>query len=221
MRGRMRWGLVCLVATLAIGCGRTAPLPGYVFEVDAGAAAAAGGSSSGGAGGAGGILAAAGSGGVANGGRSVGGYGGRAGAASQSGRAGADGTAGTGLTVVDRCRNEGPPPADGNPDGSDYHFGTPRTLLDIYPTYGYLELGDPNEDGYPDLLASSGGNLHLYEGTGPAAFAPYTPLPTGVSLYSYKPAPRFVDMDADGQPDIVVGHEEGMSVVWNDRGSFT
>src|SRR6266536_2119955 len=54
--------------------------------------------------------------------------------------------------TADRCRVPGPPPATGRPDGSDYHFGTPRAYAGGgLAHFDYLSLGDVDGDDHPDL----------------------------------------------------------------------
>jgi hypothetical protein len=73
-----------------------------------------------------------------------------------------------------------------------------------------------NGDRRPDLLGSANDDLHLYLATGPATLGALTPLATGSG--GYRRSAHFALVDADDRLDVVVGHEDGVSVVWNDEG---
>jgi hypothetical protein len=214
--GRAPWFVVA-----ALGCGRSELVPGWVIEPGSVAGTpsivvgGAAGSIEPGAAGTGGAGATTG-----GGGQGGAGHGGQASAAG-GGQGGAAGGGSAGAPILDRCRVPGPPPDVGNVDGSDFHLGEPSALLDIYPTYAEVSLGDVDGDRRPDLLGADTDELHLYLDASTPTLDELTPLEAGVKTYSYLRGAHLARVDVGDALDVVVGHPQGVSVLWNDgRGSF-
>jgi hypothetical protein len=104
------------------------------------------------------------------------------------------------------------------------------TIIEVTPfdgidvgTYSFPAFVDMDNDGDMDLvIGRGGGDLYYYENTGNATHASYTRRVAnpfdGVDV-GEKSAPAFVDLDNDGDMDLVIGSQEGDLHYYENTGS--
>ncbi|RMF06835.1 MAG: T9SS C-terminal target domain-containing protein [Candidatus Neomarinimicrobiota bacterium] len=86
--------------------------------------------------------------------------------------------------------------------------------------YSSVTVADLNHDGHLDLLCGDvGGSLYYYRGSD-TGWQPQASLFAGLDL-GYWLIPRFIDMDRDGDQDVVVGNDAGELVLLENQGSPT
>jgi len=112
----------------------------------------------------------------------------------------------------------GPPPATGRPDGSDYHFGTPRAYAGGgLAHFDYLSLGDVDGDDHPDLLLSDYFEPALLQlQIAPGRLGPPIKINVGATGFAAGTGAIFGKIGVSGKPDILVGLHRGLSVLLND-----
>lgn len=97
-------------------------------------------------------------------------------------------------------------------------FGLSATYYLALPT-----LGDIDNDGDFDLLVGEYyGNLQFFENTGTAtapSFAAPVMNPFGLTAGNYIAAPKFVDLDDDGDLDLIVGTYYGETLYFENTGT--
>lgn len=95
---------------------------------------------------------------------------------------------------------------------------------------GAIALGDVNNDRLLDLVVASrddhGEYVHIFLGNGQGGFRPLpqSPCTTSASIGSYKPSLRLVDVNEDGNLDIVTanGRRNRIEILFGDgRGGFS
>ena len=96
------------------------------------------------------------------------------------------------------------------------------TNVDIYASPEFADL-----DGDGDLDAFIGnvyGDTYYFQNTGNSAapaFAAALTNPFGITNVDFKATPEFVDLDADGDLDAFIGHDEGNTIYFENTGSST
>jgi hypothetical protein len=113
-------------------------------------------------------------------------------------------------------------PAQSNPFGL-----TGGLYTNFYNSLSTPTFVDIDNDGDFDLISGSGGSdFYYFENTGTAsspAFAAGQENPFGLPLYTYtnRTAPSFVDMDGDGDLDLLTGDGYGDFYYYENSGSVT
>jgi hypothetical protein len=149
----------------------------------------------------------------------AGGLGGGAAAGGGAGGAsGAGGDVATNVPFIDRCKEPGPPPAAGNADGSDYHFGE---VLEIGKTaWSSLLVADVDRNGRPDIIGLDWFTPAMtYLQLEPGKFSDGSKA-QDVRFDGFAPSTGIasLDIDGDGALDLVVtrGNNRGLTVLSND-----
>ena len=120
---------------------------------------------------------------------------------------------GTNLGDIKYYRN------DGTPSSPIFKYTKTYNALK-HSLYSFVSIAEVDQDSSWDaLVGDMNGNVYFHNGNGTDFVWPKNALTlTNVGYWS---APRFIDMDHDGDQDIVVGNEDGYLVYFENQGSAT
>jgi len=108
---------------------------------------------------------------------------------------------------------------DGSVSAPAFKYATTYAPLkhSIYSFVSFAEVtGDPS---YDALVGDLNGNIYFHEGSG-YSFVPASSAMTIGNIGEWS-APRFIDLDKDGDQDIVAGNDEGYLTYYENQGTAT
>lgn len=115
-------------------------------------------------------------------------------------------------------------------DGQGRFEAVPEAPMSFEYQPGAIAIGDVDNDGILDLGVASrdgdGEHVRIFPGDGRGGFSPVSrpPIVAGASIEVYKPSLRLVDLDEDGNLDIVTanGRRNRIEILFGDgRGGFS
>lgn len=106
---------------------------------------------------------------------------------------------------------------DGSPSAPAFKYATTYTTLK-HSIYSFVTFAEVTGDAsYDALIGDLNGNIYYHIGSG-YSFASSSLLIANIGEWS---APRFIDMDKDGDQDIVAGNSDGYLSYFENQGSPT
>ena len=107
----------------------------------------------------------------------------------------------------------------GTPSVATFKYNQTHSNLK-HSIYSFVSLAEVNgDDSYDALVGDLGGNIYYHEGSG-SGFVNASGALTIANIGDWS-APRFVDLDNDGDQDIVAGNGDGLLFYFKNEGSAT
>jgi len=108
---------------------------------------------------------------------------------------------------------------DGSPTAPAFTYATTYTPLK-HSLYSFVSFAEVTGDvSYDALVGDFNGNIYFHEGSG-YSFVPASSAMIIDNVGGWS-APRFIDLDNDGDQDIVAGNEDGYLIYYENRGTAT
>ncbi|MCD6337285.1 MAG: T9SS type A sorting domain-containing protein [Candidatus Marinimicrobia bacterium] len=106
---------------------------------------------------------------------------------------------------------------DGSPSAPAFTYATTYTPLK-HSLYSFVSFAEVTGDAsYDALVGDFNGNIYFHEGSG-YSFVPASSAMTIDNVGGWS-APRFIDLDNDGDQDIVAGNEDGYLIYYENQGT--
>jgi FG-GAP-like repeat len=106
---------------------------------------------------------------------------------------------------------------DGTPSAPVFTYATTYASLK-HSLYSFVSLADVTGDASFDALVGDfNGNIYYHAGSGTG----FSSSALTIGNAGYWSAPRFIDMDKDGDQDIVIGNEDGYLIYYENLGNST
>ncbi|MCD6337035.1 MAG: T9SS type A sorting domain-containing protein [Candidatus Marinimicrobia bacterium] len=106
---------------------------------------------------------------------------------------------------------------DGSSSAPAFKYATTYTTLK-HSIYSFVTFAEVTGDtSYDALVGDMNGNIYYHTGSGTGFVSPSSAL--NIGNIGYWSAPRFIDMDYDGDQDIVAGNEDGFLTYFENQGS--